>query len=292
MEIVPIALDKNSYTELMLFKDFYKSVFAILAVREPGVAKVVGTGFVIKAHPLRILTCNHVVGEGTTENNGVVRYSITKRSDNFEDFDLRQVEVSFLRATRITHKPEFDLAILDIDPSENEEIARKLGVENIAALELSFSPVDRQLGADVEWLSTAASGDLTLTPRFFRGNIVSRYVNNHRYQFINSQQVDAPQTITGATLMEVDKLFIPGSSGSPILNSNSDKVIGYVHGFRSWPIQTGTEINQQVELTEENTSKIVSLKQKLPLITSLSLGIDVQTIESYLRETDLLGPTS
>jgi len=106
----------EEYNKAMTFKDLYKSVFAILRV-ESNQAKVVGTGFVINTSPLYILTCNHVVAEGNEANNGSVRYSITKRSDSIDDFDIRKVEISYLAAEKILYRPEFDLAILRIDPS-------------------------------------------------------------------------------------------------------------------------------------------------------------------------------
>lgn len=48
----------------MLFQDLYKSVFAILKFQNDQ-ARVVGTGFVIQQDPIRLITCNHVVSEGS-----------------------------------------------------------------------------------------------------------------------------------------------------------------------------------------------------------------------------------
>jgi hypothetical protein len=140
----------------------------------------------------------------------------------------------------------------------------------------------------VEWLSTAASGDLTLTPRFFKGNLITNYIADYSYKYKNNQGVEVQQSIRGVSLIEVDKLFIPGSSGSPILNVESNKVIGYVHGFKSWPIPTNTEIKQKVEITENTNSKNVDLKYNLPLTASLSLGIDIRTMENYLKTENLI----
>jgi len=273
----------------MKFKDLYKSVFAILRV-EGTQAKVVGTGFVINTNPLYILTCNHVVGEGNETNNGVVRYSITKRSDLFDNFDIRQVEISFLAAKKITRKPEFDLAILEVDPSTNKDISNKLDIQNTKKLKLSFNKAERKFGSAVEWLSTAASGDLTLTPRFFNGSLITSYTADHNYKYKNNLGVEVQQRMSGVSLIEVDKLFIPGSSGSPILDIKSNKVIGYVHGFKSWPIFTNTEIEQRVEIIENANPRNVGLKYALPLVASLSLGIDLRTIESYLETEDFIGP--
>jgi len=95
-------------------------------------------------------------------------------------------------------------------------------------------------------------------------------------------------TIAEANLIEIDKLFIPGASGSPILNTESNKVIGYVHAFRSWPIPTGSEIKQTAEITENGNSKNIDLKYNVPLVASLSLGIDTRTIQVYLENGNFL----
>jgi S1-C subfamily serine protease len=271
----------------MDFAELYRSVFAILRIEGQN-ARVVGTGFVINTNPIYILTCNHVVSEVSENNNGNIVYSITKRSDNVEEFDLRQIQISFLRATQIVTAPQFDLAILKIDPNDNAEVARLLSIDNAPALQLSFDQNDRTLGGEVEWLSTAATADLTLTPRFFKGNIVTQYIVDHQYNYLDNNGQQINQVILAAKMIEVDKLFIPGSSGSPILDTASNKVIAFVHGFKSWPIGTNTEVQHPFQLVENNTSREMILKYNLPFVTSLSLGIDVRTIETFLRENNFL----
>ena len=120
---------------------FYESVFAILRIDtslQKDNARVVGTGFVINTNPIQVLTCNHVVGEGNPENNGKIIYSIVKRSDNSTDFDLRNAQISYLKAKTIIFKPEYDLAILEIDPSQNKEIAEKIGIFRFEDYSFSF----------------------------------------------------------------------------------------------------------------------------------------------------------
>jgi S1-C subfamily serine protease len=271
----------------MEFRELYRSVFAILKIQGQN-ATVAGTGFVINTNPIYILTCNHVVSEGNEQNNGNVRYSITKRTDNFDEFDLRQAQISFYRARRIVFNPENDLAILEIDPAENQQVFNQLNIGNSPALELSFDSEERIPGTAVEWLSTVAAGDLTLTPRFFKGNLITKYKMNQNYIYRNNHGVNITQTMNGVDLFEVDKLFIPGSSGSPILDIESSRVIGYVHGFRSWPITTGTSVSHPVELTENGNIRNVSLRYNMLLGTSLSLGIDLRTVETYLRENHFI----
>ncbi|MFH0732983.1 MAG: serine protease [Candidatus Omnitrophota bacterium] len=267
----------------MNWKILYKSLFAILRV-ENNNAKVVGTGFVINTNPIYILTCNHVVGESTEDNDGVIKYSITKRTDKLDEFDLRSAQISFIRAKKVCRKPEYDLAILEVDPSTNKDVAAQLNLESVKSLQLDLGKQARGIGAHVEWMSTGTLGDLTLTPRFFRGNLVASYTTNHNYEFIGPQQAKQTQMMSGVKFLEIDQLFIPGSSGSPLLNSQSGRVIGYVHGFKSWPIMTNATINYPAEIQENSTNKNVKIKSQTPLVTSLSLAIDLQFIYSYLIE--------
>ena len=53
-------------------------------------------------------------------------------------------------------------------------------------------------------------------------------------------------------MLEVDKLFIPGASGSPILNSQTRQVIGYVHGYRTFALNSNVEVTEDVEIGEES----------------------------------------
>ncbi len=242
---------------------YYDSIFAILRVDtslKENNARVVGTGFIINTNPIRVLTCNHVVGEGNAENNGKITYYIIKRSDNNHDFDLRNFQISNLRIQHITSKPEWDLAILEIDPNENQEVAKHMGIpENIKALDLDFTLPN--IGSTVEWLSAGTLGDLSITPRFFKGNMVAQYIKDNNYKFINDQGNEETATMKGISLFEVDQLFFPGASGSPIIANG--KAIGWVHGFNSWQLPPN-------------------------LTASLSIGISTVNIKDFLQENKFI----
>ena len=125
------------------------------------------------------------MGESTPDNQGNVTYSITKRSDNFQEFDLRAAQISFLTAATISTFPEFDIAILEVDPNRDQNIANLLDIANSPALQLDFEAHSRIFGGAVEWLSTAATADSALTPRFFRGNLISNYTSAQSYKYID-----------------------------------------------------------------------------------------------------------
>ncbi len=238
---------------------YYNSVFAILRVDTSlpkDNARVVGTGFIINTNPIQILTCNHVVGEGTEDNNSKIVYSIIKRSDGAKDFDLRNLQVSFIKAKKIVFKPEYDLAILEIDPTENPEIAKNMGIPGeISALKLNFG--ETQVGDSVEWLSAGTLGDLSITPRLFKGNIVTKYIKDNRYKFVNSKGEEDGTTMSGINLFEVDQLFFPGCSGSPIMSSVNGEVIGWVHGFNSWQLPPNITASLSIGISVENVKKFL-----------------------------------
>lgn len=246
---------------------YYDSVFAILRIDtslQKDNARVVGTGFVINTNPIQVLTCNHVVGEGTADNSGKIVYSIVKRSDNSANFDLRNAQISFLKAKSIVFKPECDLAILEIDSLQNKDIAEKMGIPNtIKPLEIDFN--EATIGTSVEWLSAGTLGDLTITPRLFKGNIVTKYIKDNHYKFVNSRGTEETATMQGINLFEVDQLFFPGCSGSPILSSSSGtgKVIGWVHGFNSWQLPPN-------------------------MTASLSIGISMSNVKNFLTENKII----
>jgi S1-C subfamily serine protease len=244
---------------------YYNSIFAILRIDttlQQNNARVAGTGFIINTNPLRVLTCNHVVSEGTPENDGKIVYSIIKRSDENKDFDLRNAQISFLKAKNIIFEPEYDLAILEIDPSQNKEIAEKIGIPNtVESLEFDFE--EMTIGDNVEWMSAGTLGDLTITPRLFKGNIITKYIKDNSYKFINPSGAEETIMMKGINLFEVDQLFFPGCSGSPIISPKNGKVIGWVHGFNSWQLPPN-------------------------IVASLSIGINSSNIKDFLYKNNLI----
>ena len=187
-----------------------------------------------------------------------------------------------IRVKHIVSKPEYDLAVLEIDPQINEDIADKLHVKYSKPLILSFDSSQRSMGSAVAWFTTAAQGDLTLTPRLFTDSVVASYVSDEKYSFKSSSGSMVQEVISGAKMLEIDKLFMPGASGSPIINADTKQVIGYVHGYRAFALNSNLEFTEDAEFGEGPELKKEKLKHKLPLVTSVSLGIDLRTVESYL----------
>ena len=225
-----------------------------------------------------------MVSEGSAPNDGPVVYAIARRPESTNEVDLRRVTWSFLKVSHIVLKPEYDLAILEVDPHSNEVVANKLNLTESKPLTLSLDRSQRSLGSTVTWLTTAAEGDLTLTPRLFTGSIVANYIQDEKYSYQNSSGTVVQQTISGARMLEIDKLFLPGASGSPILNAETRSVIGYVHGYRAFALNTNIEVTENAEVAEDSEFKKEKLKHKLPLVTSISVGIDLRTAEGYLTQ--------
>lgn len=271
----------------MHFTDLHPSIFSILR-NENNNSSIVGTAFIIRQDPIYLITCNHVIGDATQNNDGPVKYSIGKSTDVLDQLDMRQVNFSMIRISEVYHNPALDLAILRVDPNENTGIAQKLGLPGVSALSLSFNVHDRTPGAQIEWLSAAGTGHLPLVPRFFKGHLVSRYKADHVYAYKNAAGHSINVTMQGVQLLEVDQLFMPGVSGSPIIERESSRVIGYVHGFQSWAIKTNSDFSHEVDLTENGQKRTVSLKHKLPLVASLSLAVDLRSAENWLKENHFI----
>ena len=89
-------------------------------------------------------------------------------------------------------------------------------------------------------------------------------------------------------MLEVDKLFIPGSSGSPILNA-SNQVIGYVHGYRAFALGSNVETTEDVEIGLDAVFTKEKMKYKPPLVTSVSLGIDLRTARQFFAAEGYVG---
>src|SRR6266849_8835481 len=197
----------------------------------------VGMGFVIRQNPLLLLTCYHVVSEGSESNSGNIVFAIGRRIKGDKEFNLLQAQVAFLLIKRILFKPEYDLAILEVDPTQSTEAHSKLDLGaasadsfDIKSLDLDFDPAQRAVGTSVMWSTTGSpTGDQThfaLPPRFFTANIVTNYVTNVPYSAKSASGVSTEQTMTGVRMFEVDKLMLPGTSGSAIVNVATNRVIG------------------------------------------------------------------
>src|SRR6478672_438226 len=84
-------------------QDLFESEYAVLRIQGTQ-AKVAGVGFVIQQAPIRILTCHHVVAEGTEQNEGPIIYAIARRTESTNDVDTRRVSLSYLRVKHISFK--------------------------------------------------------------------------------------------------------------------------------------------------------------------------------------------
>lgn len=230
------------------------------------------------------------MAEGNESNTAPVFYAIARRTEATTEIDLRKITLSWLKVKSLVIKPEYDLAILDIDPQINPQVADKLGILNSPPLHLNFDPNEREMGSEVEWLTTsAAEGDPGFTPRFFTGNIVSSYVNNEQYSIQLAPGKAEVKQLTGVRFLEVDKLFVPGASGSPILNKDGSDVIGYVHGYKPFSIAT-LPASESVEVRELDNAppKKETIQFSMPLMSTISVGIDLRTAENFLRQEGLV----
>jgi hypothetical protein len=111
---------------------------------------------------------------------------------------------------------------------------------------------------------------------------VANCVTNETYSFKGISGVSTNQTMVGVNMFEVDKLFIPGASGSPIVNVATNKVIGYVHGYRSSKIPSSIRVTENIQLIPGLWT--IKMNRELLMSSTLSIGVDLRNAESYLKE--------
>jgi len=83
-------------------------------------------------------------------------------------------------------------------------------------------------------------------------------------------------------MFEVDKLMLPGTSGSAIVNVATNRVIGYAHAYRSFQIPSKTRVTEDVRIIPG----LFSVKTNREVLTTntLSLAVDLRNAEGYLKE--------
>jgi hypothetical protein len=101
-------------------------------------------------------------------------------------------------------KPEYDMAILEVEPQANPQVAEKLHLTRSRPLHLNLDVSRRVIGSPVTWLTTAFQGDLKLTPRLFTGTIVANYIADEKYSFQTAAGSKSEQVIAGGRILEVD----------------------------------------------------------------------------------------
>jgi S1-C subfamily serine protease len=278
----------KSLTPTAAYRILAASAVAILRT-EGSDGKLVGTGFFV-SETGQVLTCNHVVQPYDPQNT-TVKYGIVKRKINVgESLDLRQGQISWIIADRIVTNPHLDLAILNIDVAspQNRDIAAQIGLIPPVPLKLSFGT--RNIGDAVAWLGMAVLGDMIATPRFFQGFIVSSYVNDLHYSVPGPANTVVTCTASGLRFIEINQLFIPGCSGGPVFSLADKAVVGFVHGYGSWPVglTPGTLDINNVVLRSGSQEVQGSLRMNAPVVTALSLAIDMTSAEEFLREQGCL----
>src|SRR6185437_14868535 len=77
---------------------------------------------------------------------------------------------------------------------------------------------------------TEGSG-VVYAPRVFFGNISASYTTNHSYNVRTPAGVWKAVAMPSIRMYEVDKVFVPGASGSPIVNAALARSWGMFTGF-------------------------------------------------------------
>ncbi len=242
-----------------------------------------GTGFFVSER--HVLTAGHLFTDSATDNPD--KYCLLRRkAENEKNYNLKSANLNFINAKKIIIKRDFDVALLEFDFSSTKKIMEEIGLWPVKPLKLDFCE-KRQIGDEVYWMGMATIGDVTAIPRFFSGQIVVHYINDSNYQFPKDDGTQENFNARSLKMIEVNNLFLPGCSGSPVFSRKNKAVIGFVHGYGAWPIglTPGGEIDiPKAKIKIDNQEKEVDLHLKPPVFGAISRVIDVSLIKEFLTE--------
>lgn len=245
-----------------------------------------GTGFFIT--PKHILTAGHLFKDVKTidcTKYGLLRRDISRGGGH----SLKEAQLIHIAAKKIIIKREFDAAILEFDPSKNEQHLKNAGLWPIQPLAIDLKS-ERKIGDTVYWLGMAVN-DATATPRFFTGQITALYINDSNYNVAADGNNFTRFTAKNTEILEINNFFLPGCSGSPVLSHSTKSVVGFVHGYGSWPIglTPGGEIEiPNVQIERQNQKEMVKLKMRPPVVATLSRAFDIKTMAVFLKEESII----
>lgn len=242
--------------------------------------RTLGTGFIIS--PKHLLTAGHLFDDSL--KNNPAKIGIIKRTIS-GGRSLKNTEIRFICATGIVIDRELDVALLEFD-FEKENDKDKINLYPIKPLPLNFDK-DRSIGDSVYWLGMAIN-DATAMPRFFMGGIVSHYINDSKYKLTQSDGSVTEYTAPDLNIIEINHQFLPGCSGSPILSTDKNAVIGFVHGYSAWPLGvTNDKLTLAEVVAKQGQNKeIFDLEVNAPVVGSLSRGIDLINIQDFLNKNN------
>lgn len=208
--------------------DIRYAVFAIIRLRpEPqGGFRywVLGSGFFVSSKIL--LTAAHVLTSPANPHIDGDRYELISRTQTTQT--VWSVQNAIIgNNVHIFH--DTDLGLLSVD-----------GNESRSYLPLEYG--DISVGTEIGVAGYPAPNVQTVNGIVDFGGLIYRVAKN----VLTATYVTNFNTNTGANLtnipaIEVNFLFVSGNSGGPIFSASNGRVLGFVHGFRSYKIEEKVE---------------------------------------------------
>jgi S1-C subfamily serine protease len=198
--------------------DFRHVVFSVIRLRPEGAgfrSWALGSGFFIG--PNLFLTCHHVVDSLQKPHQDGDTYQLV---NNLGKSGVIHVLDKAVIGKDIYLFPERDAALLNIKAQNG-----------YAALDFRDLILGREIGVagyPLPMLRTDANGSLAYDGLIYRvaKNVITATV-------FGSSRSDAGPPTDKVWMLEVNFLFVAGNSGGPVFDSQTGRVIGYVHGYRA-----------------------------------------------------------
>jgi len=243
------------------------AVFSVMRTRSAAQGTfnywVLGSGFFVSTKIF--LTCAHVLMSPATPHVDGDTYKLISTTRTTRT--VWQVENAVV-GNNIRLFPDSDLALLTVD-----------GGESRSYLPLEYGDV--QVGTEIGVAGYPIPNVPTVNGNIVLDGLIYRVARNVlTATYTTNFNTNNGASLTNIPAIEVNFLFVPGNSGGPIFLASNGRVIGYVHGFRSYKIE------EKMETAATHLTLPAGMSNSYILSNSAvySIGIGMGRVRTHLEQ--------
>jgi hypothetical protein len=227
-------------------------------------AKSLGSGFFVSSKVF--LTCYHVINsKGAPHQDGDEYHLVSNLTGTSGAIHV----ISDAQVGNNLHLfPECDLALLF--PTAKKD-------QPFAALDYADVPIGKEIGVAGYPLPNLIVADGRLR---YDGLIYRAAKGTVNAIYTTSIRTEEGGRLPNIPVIEVNFLFVPGNSGGPIFDSETGRILGFVHGYHAEKIRERVEQATLVEDIPDGVNK--TYIENLNAI--YSLGIKLDTVRPQLEK--------